>query len=66
MRQESATVVSPSRSSGTRPWPEKAISSFSVKRHGRRSASRPLWAKAMRLFQQWGLKRSAASAPASS
>ena len=42
------------------------MASLSVKRQGTVSADRPLWASAMRVFQQWGLKRSDGSAPARS
>ena len=42
------------------------MASFSVKRHGTVWADRPLWASAMRVFQQCGLNRSDGSAPARS
>lgn len=66
MRQESLTVVSPSTSTGTSFCSEKAMASFSVKRQGTVRTARPLWASAMRVFQQCGLKRSDSSAPARS
>ena len=58
--------MSPSRITGTRPWPENASASFSVKRQGIVSTASPLCASAMRVRQQYGLNRSAGSAPARS
>ena len=52
MVQESETHLSPSTSTGTRPWPEAAIAVFSVKRQGMVSTSSPLCASAMRARQQ--------------
>src|SRR5580658_1882340 len=66
MSQLSQTTVSPSRITGTRPWPEKAIASLSVNRQGSVSTARPLCASAIRVRQQYGLNRSAGSAPARS
>ncbi|MNT49804.1 hypothetical protein D3C72_1866790 [compost metagenome] len=66
MRQESLTTCSSCTSTGTSFWPENSIASFSVKRHGTVLADSPLWASAMCVFQQCGLKRSVSSAPARS
>jgi len=64
--QESNTTRSPSTITGTLPWPEKASLSLSVKRQGMVSTVSPLCASANFVRQQYGLKRSAGSAPARS
>jgi len=58
--------VSPSRITGTRFWPEKAIAALSVKRHGTVSTASPLWASASLARQQNGLNRRDGSAAARS
>ena len=51
---------------GTLAWPENAITSVSVKRHGTVSTGTPLCAKANRVRQQYGLNRMSGFAPAKS
>src|SRR4030088_308826 len=66
MVQESATEVSPSSSTGTFSDLCGAIAPFSVKHQGIDSADSPLWASAIRVRQQNGLKGRASSVPTSS
>ena len=50
----------------TKPWPEKAIASFSTRLHGMSLYSSDLCASAKRMIQQGGLVRRPSSAPAKS
>src|SRR5579872_799487 len=66
MADESCTTLPLSMMTGTRPSFGVGSLSFSVKRHGTVSTSRPLCASAIFVRQQNGLNRRSASVPAKS